>query len=125
MARKIIIGYIGLVLGAMLALPGPADVAAQDTITCIYCDGSGEVTCAYCDGNGTVKCNYCDGTGKITCTYCNGTGRIRCAECFGKGYIYEDGNRLKCPTCKGAGSFPATTASTARCSARCAGVPVD
>ncbi len=73
----------------LLAVAAPGVAAKKNhNVTCVYCEGSGEVQCAYCHGAGTVDCNYCRGTGFVKCNYCDGTGKIRCEDCLGKGISF-------------------------------------
>ncbi len=56
--------------------------AASASMTCVWCNGKGEVTCSNCGGSGaafggtTGSCYLCHGSGYTTCRYCNGSGRV-------------------------------------------------
>ena len=56
------------------------------------------VTCNECGGNETITCDYCDGTGEITttddddevCDHCSGDGYELCDACDGNGEVEDD-----------------------------------
>lgn len=53
----------------LVSLPEPASAA----MTCVWCDGKGEVRCTNCTGI-DYTCSKCHGRGYVRCIYCNGTG---------------------------------------------------
>ena len=65
-------------------------------VSCDTCGGSGS------QGKGTITCKYCNGTGETQ----QGLGgffsfRSTCGHCGGSGHVIKD----KCRTCRGNGSL--------------------
>lgn len=79
-------------------------MSKEKVVTCVRCNGSGQVSCYRCGGNGECPscyggkykfpgesdakiriCSVCEGTG--VCFGCHGTGVAKCTSCVGTGSV--------------------------------------
>ena len=82
------VGVVGTVIAAQIKKG-----QVKDRLTCVYCDGTGQILCGHCLGPPGVL-SYTDDDGKLVlgedCANCEKTGSVVCINCQGSGLSVPD-----------------------------------